>query len=50
MRRLATGTFILFYAALAVFLTVDRTFTWAAAHAESSTHIGTMSSLSKTSS
>jgi len=36
MKRLATGTFILFYAAFAVFLTVDRTFTWAAAHAESS--------------
>jgi len=36
MKRLATGTFILFYAAFAVLLTVDRTFTWAAAHAESS--------------
>ena len=36
MKRLATGTFVLFYTALAVFLTVDRTFTWAAARAESS--------------
>jgi len=36
MKRLATGTFILFYTAFAVFLTIDRSLTWAATHAESS--------------